>query len=51
VSALRPHYLITNRPQGFQTMAGGFWACGEIARLLAGRDFLMRYRRSVLGFA
>ncbi len=51
MSALRPHYLITNRPQGFQTMAGGFWACGEIARLLAGRDFLMRYRRSVLGFA
>jgi lipopolysaccharide transport system permease protein len=51
VSATRPHHLITNRAQGFLAMAGEFWACREIALLLARRDFLVRYRRSVIGFA
>jgi hypothetical protein len=45
-----PLHRITSHPPGLWETAGGFWACGEIARLLAGRDFLMRYRRSVLGF-
>lgn len=42
---------ITNRPPGLLTVLGELWRCREIAILLARRDFLVRYRRSVVGFA
>lgn len=51
VSLLRTLRFIDNRPPGFFAMAREFWHCREIAILLARRDFLVRYRRSVVGFA
>ncbi len=47
----RPHHIITNQPPGYLATAREFWDCREIALLLARRDFLVRYRRSIVGFA
>ena len=44
-------YRITARPQGVFDVLHELWRCREIALLLARRDFLIRYRRSVVGFA
>ena len=41
---------ITNQPPSFAGVLLEFWRCREIAVLLARRDFLVRYRRSVVGF-
>lgn len=46
----RTHFIITSRPPGFLEALREFWRCREIAILLARRDFLVRYRRSVVGF-
>jgi lipopolysaccharide transport system permease protein len=50
VSTLSTHH-ITSRPSSFFEVLVELWSCREIALLLARRDFLIRYRRSVIGFA
>ena len=46
-----PTITITSRPPDFLVVLRELWASREIAILLARRDFLVRYRRSVVGFA
>ena len=47
---LGPTITITSRPPGFFGVIREIWCCREIALLLARRDFLVRYRRSIVGF-
>jgi lipopolysaccharide transport system permease protein len=46
----RQHFIITRQPPSFADVLREFWRCREIAVLLARRDLLVRYRRSVVGF-